>query len=239
MRAILLAAGCGTRLRPLTDSIPKCLVPINGRPLLDYWLQYLTEAGIGPLLVNVHYLPDLVSNFVKSSSFSLNVSIVYEAELLGTGGTLLRNRRFFDNEPVMLIHADNLCKCNLSDFIESHKNRPEHTEMTMMLFDTPSPSTCGIVELDEERVVQKFHEKVSNPPSNLANGAVYIVEPTVVDFVATLKKSVIDFSTEILPHYLGRINTWRNAIYHRDIGNMESWAAAQIEFNEIALQNKY
>lgn len=230
MKALLLAAGLGKRLRPLTNSIPKCLVPILGKPLLGYWLEMLNDAGVKPMLVNLHYFPDKVRNYIEASRFKDIVFTVYEENLLGTAGTLLKNRDFFDNETLMLVHADNLSRFDVKTFIERHLSRPYGCEITMMTFWTPTPESCGIVDLDDRGVVQAFHEKVSNPPGNLANGAVYILEPSIFPFLEALKKEVIDFSTEVLPHYIGRIYTFHNDVYHRDIGTIESYEAALREF---------
>ena len=82
----------------------------------------------------------------------------------------------------------------------------------------------------ETSVVRAFHEKVANPPGKLANAAVYIVEPSVIDWIGSLGKDVVDFSTEVLPQYIGKIFTWHNSMYHRDIGTPESLAAAQVDF---------
>lgn len=230
MKALLLAAGLGTRLRPLTDTVPKCLVPINGRPLLGHWLAMLTDGGAGPLLVNLHYHADKVQDFIASTPQAHLVTTVYEERLLGTAGTLLRNRSFFTDAPLMLIHADNLSRFDVRHFIARHSERPKGCEITMMTFETDTPRSCGIAEVDAQGVVVGFHEKVADPPGNLANGAVYILEPTVFDFLASLRKEEIDFSTEVLPHYLGRIYTFFNGIYHRDIGTMASYRAALQEF---------
>jgi len=229
MRALLLAAGVGSRLRPITNTIPKCLVPINAIPLLEYWLKSLSEAGVDEFLINTHYLHVQVEEFVKSSKYRDKITLVYEKELLNTGGTLLANRAFFDDEHFMLVHADNLSFCNFGEFINAHKNRPSNCDITMMLFKSDSPSSCGIVELDENGIVQKFYEKVKNPPSNLANGAVYICEASLFDFLESLDKKEIDFSNDVLPKYLGKLNTYFNNTYHRDIGTIESYALSQIE----------
>jgi mannose-1-phosphate guanylyltransferase len=230
LRALLLAAGLGTRLRPLTDSIPKCLVPIHGRPLLDYWLEMLTEAGVTPILVNLHYFADRVREYIAGSGYQNDALAVYEEDLLGTAGTLLKNRDFFGEEPIMLVHADNFSSFDVSLFIARHKARPAGCVITMMTFSTPTPESCGIVELDGDGIVQRFHEKVASPPGDLANGAVYILEPEIIDFLAGLSREVIDFSTEVLPHYLGRIYTFHNNTYHRDIGTMESYKKALGEY---------
>lgn len=229
MKALLLAAGEGTRLRPITNTIPKCLVPINGKPLLEYWLENLTQAGVKEFLINTSYLHSQVEEFVEKSIHKDKITLVYEKELLNTGGTLLANKDFFYNEPFLLVHADNLSFCDFEAFINSHINRPQNCDITMMLFHSDTPSSCGIVELDENGVVQQFHEKVQNPPSNLANGAVYICEPSIFIFLENLRKEKIDFSSEVLPKYIGKINTFLNNVYHRDIGTPKSYISANIE----------
>lgn len=230
MRALLLAAGLGTRLRPLTDTVPKCLVEIDGRPLLDYWIELLSNGGVTDILLNLHHLPDAVTAYIKRCRYRVNITAVFEQELLGTAGTLLKNCGFFEDSPVMLIHADNLSLFDVRAFIERFETRPPGIEITMMTFRTDAPETCGIVELDEAGVVRAFYEKPDNPCGNLANGAVYILAPAVVQFVARLGKERIDFSTEVLPQFVGRINTFHNAIYHRDIGSPESLAAARRDY---------
>lgn len=175
MRALLLAAGYGTRLRPLTNTIPKCLVPIKGRPLLEIWLNTLTQAGLGPFLVNTHYLADQVKEFIAASAYQDKVALSHEPMLLGTAGTLMANLSFFNGEDGLLIHADNYCLANFPAFVEAHRRRPSQCLLTMMTFRTETPSTCGIVELDAEGIVIGFHEKVASPPSNLANGAIYLL----------------------------------------------------------------
>lgn len=230
MRALLLAGGLGTRLRPLTDTIPKCLVPIRGKPLLAYWLDLLFRSEVDAALVNTHYLPGPVREFVAVSPWRDRITLVHEDVLLGTGGTVLRNRSFFGDEAFMVAHADNLTRFDPAAFIARHRARPAGCDITMMTFETDDPRSCGIVEEDERGVVRAFHEKVANPPGNHANAAVYIFEPSVIGFLAGLGKDVIDLSTEVIPHYLGRMATFHNTGYHRDIGTPESLARAEREF---------
>lgn len=233
MKALLLAAGEGTRLRPLTCSVPKCLVPIADKPLLEYWLENLTNAGISEFLINTHYLNEHVEEFVKSSPYKEKITLVHEKELLNTGGTVLANRDFFKDETFILVHADNLCFCDFDAFIDAHKNRDEKCDMTMMLFNSDSPSSCGIVERDEKGIVHGFYEKVKDPPSNLANAAVYICEPNIFDLLESLNKQRCDFSLDVIPEYIGRINTYLNDVYHRDIGTPDSYEAANKEIENI------
>ncbi len=229
MKALLLAAGLGTRLKPLTDIWPKCLMPIRGRPLLEYWLGILHNSGINDVLVNTHYFSKYVEEFLGQSHFSNWVSSVYEIELLGTAGTIRNNIDFCKDSTILLAHADNWTCCDFSDFLQYHHNkRPKGTVMTMMTFTCPNPSTCGIVELDCNGVVVEFHEKVKNPPSKLANAAVYLIETEVVEWIKKHSK-VTDFSTEVLPQFVGKIATWENQKIHRDIGTIEMLREAQID----------
>lgn len=223
MKAILLAAGFGTRLRPLTNTIPKCLVPINGRPLLDIWLDNLTKSGIEQFLVNTHYLPEKVEKYINQSKFKGKVKIVNETVLLGTAGTLIFNTDFFQEEDGLLIHADNYCTEDFGKFIEAHKNRPKGSLITMLTFRTDNPSSCGIVELDNKGIAVKFHEKVKNPPGNLANGAVYILSKECIKIINTNFKYATDFSIDILGNFIGQIYTFETKETFLDIGTLEAY----------------
>ena len=198
--------------------------------MLDYWLELLVGSGVTEILINTHYFSELVYCYIARSTWVDNVTTVYERELLGTGGTVLANRNFFNGEPLLVAHADNLTIFDPMAFARAHRDRPIGCELTMMVFETPVPESCGIVELDQYGIVQAFHEKIQSPPGNLANAAVYILEPSVIEFMQGLGKCEIDLSTEVIPHFLGRISAVRNIEYHRDIGTMQSWKAAQQDF---------
>ena len=94
-RALLLSGGLGTRLRPLTDTTPKCLIPIKGKPVLEYWLDMLLNAGVQRVLVNTHYLPEQVREYCAASRWSDQIDLVHEDQLLGTAGTLRANHKYF------------------------------------------------------------------------------------------------------------------------------------------------
>jgi len=230
MRAVLLAAGLGTRLRPLTLTTPKCLVPIHGKPLLEYWFEHIFAACIERALVNTHWLPEKVEAYLAASPWFDRVDLVYEPELLGTGGTVLANREWLGQGPYLVAHADNLTDFDLATLVGVHENRPSGCVMTMLAFRTDMPKTCGILGLRADGIVESFHEKVENPPGNLANAAVYVCEPEVTAFMGSLGKSFIDLSTEVIPHYMGRILSYETSGYHRDIGNPEALALAEKEF---------
>jgi mannose-1-phosphate guanylyltransferase len=227
MRALLLAAGLGTRLKPLTDHWPKCLMPVGKRPLLEYWLHTLKIVGIQNVLVNTHFHAAQVKTFLSRERFVSWVKSINEIELLGTAGTIQANINFFRGQTTLLIHADNWCQCDFEAFVNYHLNhRPSHCLITMMTFDTDSPQSCGIVETDCQGVVTGFHEKVAHPPGRRANAAVYLLHPEVIAWIEN-NPTVVDFSLEVLPQYIGRIATWHNTGIHRDIGTLSALRASQ------------
>ena len=237
MKALLLAAGFGSRLRPITNTVPKCLVPILGKPLLEIWLDRLLQSGhFERILINTHYLSEVVVDFIENYKWRSKVDLIYEPVLLGTAGTLLKNSTWIGKDSLLVAHADNLTLFDIDSFILVHEKRPTNCPITMMTFNTDAPNTCGIVELSEG-VVVRFHEKVENPPGLLANAAVYLLEPEVVFEMNKMNREIIDFSTDIIPKYLGRMVTYHNDIYHRDIGNLNSLSLAEIELKKMGISS--
>lgn len=238
MNALLLAAGLGTRLRPLTDTVPKCLVPIAGRPLLAYWLELLFEHGrVQEVVINTHHLPGPVQAFCSGSPYRDRVHLVHEEQLLGTAGTLQAQLPRLSGGDVLVAHADNLTLFDPLAFQARHQARPPGCVLTMMTFDAQDPRLCGVVELTEQGVVTAFHEKVAQPPSNLANAAVYLFSPEALGMIPGCLaqgpgagSGTADISLDLIPRLLGRVCTFHNSLYHRDIGHAAALAAAQTEF---------
>ena len=227
-RTLLLAAGLGKRLRPITLHTPKCLVTIGGEPLLGRWLKILEVAGCDSVLINTHYLAEEVESFLQSwSSTTMTVQTVYEPELMGTAGTLLANQEFFCGVTGLLIHADNAMAGDIRDFIAAHHERQASCLLTMLTFKTDVPRSCGIVEIDGNNVLQAFHEKVVEPPSNRANGALYAFERDFLEKLNHLNPAPSDFSTEVIPKFLGRIQTWHTHDAYLDVGTPLNLNAAQ------------
>ena len=223
MKALLLAAGLGTRLRPLTDTTPKCLVPIKGKPLLDIWCEALLAAGVTKLLINLHYKSEQVQQHLESSKFSELVETIFEPSLLGTGGTLLANRKFFENQDGILLHADNYCETNISELISAHESRPSNCDLTMLAFRTSTPETCGILEVSKNQVLQKMYEKSLDDHGNLANAAFYILSKKLISEL----KDETDFSNEVIPKYFDKTLVVETSETFIDIGTPESYAHAQ------------
>jgi mannose-1-phosphate guanylyltransferase len=230
LRALLLAAGLGTRLRPITLTVPKCLVLINGKALLDYWLERLFSAGIERALVNTHWLADVVSEHVGKSPYRDRIDLVHEPELLGTAGTILTNRQWIGDGPFLVAHADNLTNFDVAGFIAAHRRRPTDCVMTMLAFKTDVPKSCGILDIGDQGIVTGFFEKLEDPPGNLANAAVYICEPEIIQFIYSLRKPHVDLSTEVIPFFLNRIYAVITDGYHRDIGTIDALYRAQNEY---------
>ena len=233
MKVILLAAGFGTRLRPLTNNLPKCLVPIKGKPLLKIWLEKLVNAGLNTFLINTHYLSNQVESFIKNSQYKDMCILKYEEYLLGTAGTLLANTNFINNEDCMLIHADNYCLADIQLFISAHKRRPKHCLMTMLTFRSNDPSSCGIVEINNENVVVGFYEKIKSPPGNIANGAVYILSNELISLLKNELPKAVDFSNDVIPLLLEKIFTYETSEVFLDIGSPETYSKA----NSIYVSN--
>jgi len=227
INVLLLAAGYGTRLQPFTNEWPKCLMPVNGLPLLQYWLASVKELGVAKVLVNLHYQALTVEAFLRRPCFRGWVDFIFEPELRGTAGTIRANYYALANSTLLLVHADNYCQCDFTAFLRYHQTeRPKYCPITMMTFDTLTPSACGIVQTDSLGVVTAFYEKVTNPPGNRANGAVYLLEPEVLKWLKEHPEAQ-DFSTQVLPSFLGRIATWHNNQVHIDIGTIEALYDAQ------------
>lgn len=232
MRALLLAAGLGTRLRPLTDSMPKAMVDIAGRPLLDRWLQMLIEGGIERVLVNTHYLGSVISAYLQTSPWRDRVDLIDERVLLGTGGTLLANRKWFGPGPLLVTHGDNASDLDISAFTKAHAGRSAGMIATMALFRTDNPQSCGIVVMDKNNVIREFHEKRPNPPGNLANAAAFVFEPEIFGYLEETGKAAIDLSAEIIPNLVGQMQGFEIAGYHRDIGTPESLEMARKHYRK-------
>lgn len=232
VNAIVLAAGLGTRLRPLTDTIPKCLVPIAGKPLLDYWVDALSAAGVVEARVNTHTLPDQVRGFIDrvNRSGRLHLRETYEPALLGSAGTIAANADLADGaDDVIIIYADNFSDVDLGRLLAFHRGHGD--PFTMLLFRAPNPRACGIAELDAYGRVVSFVEKPAEPKSDLANAGVYVVSAAAYREIAAMK--AFDIGFEVLPKFVGRMRGWPWEGYHLDVGTQEALAKARRDALEV------
>jgi NDP-sugar pyrophosphorylase family protein len=232
VRVLLLAGGLGSRLRPLTDVVPKCLVPIAGRPLLDHWFDRFAEAGLRDVRINTHHLPELVRAYIErmNQRGRFRVRESFEPRLLGSAGTVRANRDLADDAGACLIvYADNLSDVDLRRLLDFH--RAHGGPMTMMLFRAANPERCGIAELDGDGRIVSFVEKPERPPSNLANAGLYVLTPEAYREVSDM--GAFDLGFDVLPHFVGRMRGWIWDGYHLDIGTPEALQRAQADAHRL------
>jgi mannose-1-phosphate guanylyltransferase len=227
VKAFLLAAGVGSRLRPLTDTTPKCMLVIDGKPMLDTWLDACAEAGVGEVLVNVHHLPDVVGRHLAARAEPPAVRVSYEPELLGSAGTLAASRRWVEQEEFFLAcNADNLTDFDLRSLIDAH--REWGPLATLTAFHSPNPSAGGVLELDDAGWVTGFAEKPAEPVSDLVNAGIYAFGPAVLDLITGPPPS--DIGYHLLPQLIGRARAIPVPGYFRDIGTPDSYRRARDEW---------
>ena len=227
MKAFLLAAGLGSRLRPITDTVPKCMLAIDGRPLLDIWLNAFDQAGIDEVLVNLHHLPDVVRGHLEARTGPPTVRTFFEPELLGSAGTLAANRAWVGGEEMFLAcYADNLTDFDLRSLVQAHQ---EHaTVATLTVFHSERPSAGGVVELDGSGTMIGFAEKPNNPVSNLVNAGMYAFHPEVLDEIRGVPPR--DVGYDLLPRLVGRARAIPVEGYLRDVGTIDAYQRAQQEW---------
>jgi mannose-1-phosphate guanylyltransferase len=226
VKAFLLAAGIGSRLRPITDTIPKCMVAIDDRSLLDIWLDQFDRAGVDEVLINLHHLPEVVRSHVAARGGCPSVRFVSEPELLGSAGTLVANRDWVAGEEFFLAcNADNLTDFDLRDLID--EQRESGAVATLTAFHSENPSAGGVLELDAAGWVTGFAEKPADPVSDLVNAGMYAFRPAVLDEIG---RPPADIGYDLLPRLVGRARAVPVEGYFRDIGTPEAYRRARQEW---------
>ena len=224
MKAFLLAAGHGTRLRPITDTLPKCLVPIRGVPLLQLWLRQCSRYGIDEVLINIHTQRDAVEQFLRSSNSSVKVQLQEERELLGSAGTLRANRDWIGADPLFWVfYADVLNATRLDEMQRFHQQR--NVQATIGVYQVPDPQRCGIVLADEDGIVREFEEKPQHPKGDLAFSGLMLARSEVLDSIPDLHP--VDIGFHLLPRLVGKMAAYPITDYLIDVGTMPNYEYAQ------------
>lgn len=224
MKAFLLAGGLGTRLRPLTDNLPKCLLPVQGTPLLRIWFDFCLHYGIKEVLINTHLHGDVVRKFIQQNRNGLRVCLSEEPALLGSAGTLLANRRWVAREQSFWVfYADVLTTADLNRMLAFHKKCGKI--VTIGVNEVPNPSRCGIVQVDREGVVSDFVEKPQVPVGNLAFSGLMVATPALFNVIP--ENSPVDLGFHVLPRIVGQMAAYRIRDFLIDIGTLETYWAAQ------------
>ncbi len=225
MKAFLLAGGHGTRLRPITDSVPKCLVPIRGRPLLDIWLDLCARSGITEILINLHAHSQTIEQYVRRKDSPVTVRLIHEARLLGSAGTLAANRAWIGADPTFwILYSDVLTNTNLRRMSEFHS--AHGTVATLGLYQVPDPARCGVAVTDGNGVIIGFEEKPKTPRSNWAFSGLMVTGPELFDLIPPCIPADIAF--HVLPRLLGKMRAFPIADYLLDIGTLPNYRKAQI-----------
>jgi mannose-1-phosphate guanylyltransferase len=224
MKAFLLAGGNGTRLRPLTDSIPKCLVPIRGRPLLDIWLELCARSGITDVLINLHAHTQLIERHLAQNQPAVNVRLIREESLLGSAGTIAANRDWIGSDSAFwILYSDVLTNLDLQPMGEFHR---QHGEIaTLGLYQVPDPSRCGVALTDEAGLIIEFEDQPRTPRGNWVFSGIMAASPKLFDFIPRFVPA--DISFHVLPRLLGKMRAYRIPDYLVDIGTLSNYEKAQ------------
>lgn len=246
MKAYLLAAGRGERLRPLTDVTPKCLLPLEGEPLLGRWLRACRRHGIEEVLLNTHHLAEEVRRYAEGPArdYGVGIRLFHETTLLGSAGTVRAARDFVvGEESFFIIYADNLTDADLGGMAAWHA--AHDATMTVGLFRAPRPDRCGVAVLDGAGRVIAFEEKPARPRSPWASAGLYVARTGLFEFLdeawaATGEDpsrmhgtrpagTLFDFAFDILPRLAlaGELHGYLLQERLIDVGTPESYAAAQ------------
>jgi len=231
MKAFLLAAGHGTRLRPITDKVPKCLVPIRGVPMLQIWMEICRNAGIEEVMINLHTHAEIVRAWLRNNRNGIRVRLAEESTLLGSAGTVLANRDWVASDSCFwILYADVLTSASLGRMLEFHLAR--QPVATLGLYQVPDPSRCGVVSFDEQMVIREFVEKPAHPKSRWAFSGLTIGTPELLTQIP--QRCPVDLGFDVFPRLTGQMLAYPISDYLLDIGTLENYQAAQTGWPGLA-----
>ena len=227
---MILAAGLGTRLRPLTNVVSKPMVQMAGRPCMEYAVRLLARHGIKDVIVNLHYMPELIQqHFGNGEDFGINITYSYEKELLGTAGGFKRVQDFFGTEQALIISGDALTDINLEAFLNFHNEN--NGIATLALKRVADPTQYGVVLLDGSRII-RFQEKPKREEavSNLANTGIYLFNPAIFDHIPA--ETFYDFGKQVFPELLAKNESIYGYVmrdYWCDVGSLNVYKEAHYD----------
>ena len=243
MKALILAAGLGTRLKSITETTPKVLALIGGRPLLNHQLDQLREIGITEILINTHYLSSQVENFCKDyckKNNGIRITTTYEKTLLGNAGTMIANQFFFnDEEDFLIIYGDVFTNLNYKDLIRYHRNHDSLA--TIVCSQVENIQEKGMVVFDEKDTITTFKEKPTREEivSFYANSGIYVFKTTILKQLKEItKKRPLDFGKDVFPFMLAHdlpLLIYKLTDWLIDIGDPESYRLANNKIKELNL----
>jgi NDP-sugar pyrophosphorylase family protein len=223
MKAMVMAAGLGTRLRPLTDFLPKPMMPIANRPVLHHLLNLLHRHDVRDVGINVHAFPEMIQTyFVDGSALDMTIRWSYEPELLGTAGGTKKLEDFWGGEPILVISGDSLHDIDVTALLGHHRRTGALATLTVK--PVSDPSAYGVVILDRDTRVRGFQEKPRREAarSDLANCGVYVIEPELLERIPS--GEFVDFGEQVWPSLVAaneRIYAYTTMAYWNDIGDLD------------------
>jgi mannose-1-phosphate guanylyltransferase len=241
MKAFILAAGEGSRLRPLTLICPKPMLPVAGKPGLEWIVAWLKTCGITDLVINLHHRPEtVIDHFGDGSAHGVHITFSREAAILGTAGGVKCVQHLF-RDTFIVVYGDVLTDLDLKPLIEFHYTNGSEPHVTLSLYHAPNPTECGIVGLDRHGRVTRFVEKPAADAifSDLANAGVLLIDPPLMEYVPAA--TFYDFSNDFLPLLLERgLPIYGQVLpedtYLIDIGTPEKYERVQHEWPTGRLQ---
>ncbi len=185
MRAMILAAGLGTRLRPVSGDLPKPLVPVGDRPLIHYTLLLLKRYAITEVIINLHYQGEKIRQELGSGEpFGMRISYSEEPQILGTGGGIIKVREFFKEQTFLVINSDILLDINLDKVVDYHNRK--RAAATLVLREDPEVERYGAIEIDGENRIRQFLGKIPDAPKDLAKRmftGIHVIDPGVYEYI--------------------------------------------------------
>lgn len=231
MKLVLMAGGQGVRLRPLTYNIPKPMVPINGKPMLEYNIEWAKKNGVTEIMICSGYLSKVIENyFGDGSKFGVKISYSVEKEALGTGGALSLIKDFVGDEDFILLYADILCKVDFNNLMRFHKNN--NADCTLVVQPSSHPEEADLIELEGNKVVKFWNRPhVGKLPENLANSGLHVLNGKLLDLIPQKKYSLEnDFLVLLVRDY--KICGYQTSEFMEDMGRMERIKEIEKRFKE-------
>lgn len=222
MKALVLAAGRGSRLGNITENLPKPLVEVKNRPVIDYLIRKLINLNVSEIFINMHYKHELLEKFILDSNYRTKITLIYEPKLLGTAGTLKSLIDELSTEDFIVMHADNYFQDDLKILKQKHLTTNSDYLITLGTFLVLNPEKFGTFKLTDDHDVIKFFEKQKDSPSKIANSAIYFMKPGIKEVVNTLNEYENDISLHVIPKLLGKIKAFELTGYFYDIGTPEN-----------------
>lgn len=242
-KAMIMAAGVGSRLDPLTQEVPKPLVPIANRPVMDILLENLADISIKDVVANTHYKGEQIVNRYKKNEFGINFNYIYEKELSGTAGGVKKCQFFFDEgEDFFVLSADGLTNADYKSEVEAHKQSGAIVTMGIKKIPIEEVSQFGVVVIDNEGFVAEFQEKpsIKEAKSDFINTGIYIFNYKIFDYIP--KDTFYDFAKNVFPDLLSKgikINTFEVKNYWSDIGTIDQYFQSTQDFfnKKVSIKN--